>query len=256
MTEIRCGAPETIRATSLASLLHYHRDSAHTGCDDGEFRVPVVIATTQGAWQFGSGAVRRHIDSLSLVVGSPGDSYSCRHAARSANKGIAVSLKPGAIEEDIALFDKRVIDAAGLLRLFGRASRAASDDEFDSVVFTIFGEASCVSTATYERALRLRVERAKRFIELHAFEPLTISDIARELGLSPFTTIRQFRAATGITPHSYLLDVRLDAAKQRLLRTRDPVECIARSVGFDDLAYFSRFFKRRTGQSPSSFRAA
>jgi AraC family transcriptional regulator, transcriptional activator of pobA len=41
-----------------------------------------------------------------------------------------------------------------------------------------------------------------------------------------------------------------------LLRTSASVESIARSVGFDDLAYFSRFFKRRTGVTPSSFRAA
>jgi AraC family transcriptional regulator len=100
------------------------------------------------------------------------------------------------------------------------------------------------------------MQRAKRFIELHAFDQLRLADLAQELGLSPFTTLRQFRASTGKTPHKYVLELRLERAKQLLKKTGASVESIAKNAGFDDLAYFSRFFKQRTGHSPSSFRAA
>lgn len=85
---------------------------------------------------------------------------------------------------------------------------------------------------------------------------MRIADLASELGLSPFTVVRQFRASTGKTPYAYLLELRLERAKQLLAANSTPVQSIARKVGFEDLAHFSAFFKRNTGYSPSSYREA
>lgn len=256
MIDICCGATFLLRDSTLGYLFKYESDPAHSGEEEARFRSDIVIATPQGRWQFRSGVQRTNVDALSLVLGNAGDVYGCRHSRVQGNKSLAVSLKPGAIDPGFPLFGKRVVHANGIQRLFLRALQAANEDEFDSILFTIFAEASSLSLYPENAAGRLRIERAKRFIELHAFEQIKLADLANELGLSPFTTIRQFKAATGRTPHAYTLEFRLNAAKRLLLRTSASVESIAKSVGFEDLAYFSRFFKRRTGVTPSNFRAA
>ena len=99
------------------------------------------------------------------------------------------------------------------------------------------------------------MQRAKRFIELHAFERLRVTDIARELGLSPFSVLRQFRTANGKTPYTYLLELRLERAKALLAGTHTPIRDVGTKVGFAELSHFSRFFKAATGCSPSEFRS-
>lgn len=215
-----------------------------------------VIATMEGQWFFREGDAVAAIDRRVLVVGNTGDVFGSRNAPGQLPKGFALCLKDGAIEDGLSLFSRRVIDSGAIRRLFLRLAEAECDDEFDSLAFTIFTEASSDSLYPETLANRLRTERAKRYIERHAFESITLCEVACEIGLSPFTTIRQFKAATGRTPHAYLLEIRLDAAKRLLTGTNASVESIAKRVGFDDLAYFSRFFKRRTGITPSGFRAA
>jgi AraC-like DNA-binding protein len=256
---VGCGTLEPVRSSALASMYEYEygRQCAPAAVQDKHFELDVIVATTHGHWEFHGKTGPADIDGSSLMVGAAGDSYGCRHDPRSGDGNLAVCLLPGAIDPDVPLFGKQIVPSAGALRLLHRASHAETDDEFDSIVFTLFNEASMNSRdGTRPEAQTLRMQRAKRFIELHAFEQLRLADLARELGLSPFTTLRQFRAATGKTPHGYLLELRLAEAKRLLKKTTGSVESIAKNLGFDDLAYFSRFFKQRTGYSPSSYRAA
>jgi AraC-like DNA-binding protein len=257
--DVGCGMLEPVRGTTLASIYEYdynHR-CRPAKAEDKQFELDVIVATTRGHWEFRGNAGRADVDGAALMVGVAGDGYACRHDPKSGDSNLAVCLRPGAIDPDVKLFAKQIVPARGALRLLQSALRAATDDEFDSIVFTLFNEASLASTAPSKNgAATLRMQRAKRFIELHAFEQIGLADVAREVGVSPFTMVRQFRAATGKTPHSYLLEIRTERAKRLLTNTNAPVESIAKGVGFDDLAYFSRFFKQRTGYSPSSFRTA
>jgi AraC-like DNA-binding protein len=87
-----------------------------------------------------------------------------------------------------------------------------------------------------------------------ACKPLSIQDYATELGL----TLRELRDAikrtTGSTPQELVLTTRLNTAKALLAEEDLPVTAIARQVGYDDPAYFSRLFTSRVGQSPRAFR--
>ena len=94
------------------------------------------------------------------------------------------------------------------------------------------------------------------FIDRHYARPLTVAALARRARLSPFHFIRTFRAATGMTPHQYLRDRRLDRARHLLETTPMPVTEICEAVGFRSLGSFSALFRRATGQSPRAFRAA
>lgn len=245
-----------MRSTALITLETFDCDALHMLTHQSRLSSNTVIATTEGQWFFRTDDSEATIDRRVLVLGNAGDAFFCRRALNQAPAGFVLSLNHGAIEGSLSLFSRRVVDGGAMARLFLRLLETACTDEFDSLAFTLFTEVSSISLYPENVANRLRIERAKRYIELHAFEPLTLCDVAREIGLSLFTTIRQFKAMTGSTPHAYLLEIRLDAAKRLLVGTSASVESIAKRVGFDDLAYFSRFFKRRTGITPSGFRAA
>lgn len=65
---------------------------------------------------------------------------------------------------------------------------------------------------------------------------------------------RRFRAATGYSPVEYLQTLRIEEAKQLLETTHEPAEAVARRVGYEDVAFFRRLFKRRTGVTPARYR--
>jgi transcriptional regulator GlxA family with amidase domain len=90
-----------------------------------------------------------------------------------------------------------------------------------------------------------RAHAAARFIEAHAAEPLTLDTVAAHLALSTFHFVRVFRDAIGVTPHQYLMRVRLLRAIALLRDTRLPVTEVAYESGWSDLSTFNRTFRRR-----------
>jgi AraC-like DNA-binding protein len=63
-----------------------------------------------------------------------------------------------------------------------------------------------------------------------------------------------FKRSTGLAPHQYLGNIRLERAKQMLADGRAPIIEIAYEVGYANPSQFSAFFRKRTGLSPSEFR--
>jgi AraC-like DNA-binding protein len=83
----------------------------------------------------------------------------------------------------------------------------------------------------------------------------TIDALADEVAVSRATLARRFPAAVGDTPSAYLTRWRMDLASRRLRDTEDPIEVIARSVGYTSEYAFSRAFSRSRGQPPGRYRA-
>ena len=88
----------------------------------------------------------------------------------------------------------------------------------------------------------------------HRLDGMPIAKAAKELGLSERTLQRKL-AEAGTTFKDELADARIRAAKRMLLETEAPLTTIAFEVGCGSLQYFSALFRRRTGESPSAFRA-
>ena len=72
--------------------------------------------------------------------------------------------------------------------------------------------------------------------------------------MSPATLRRKCRAALGMAPKAFQLQIRVDQAKELLTITDLSIEEIAAHVGYDDSFYFSRIFNRRENCAPSEFR--
>jgi transcriptional regulator GlxA family with amidase domain len=83
---------------------------------------------------------------------------------------------------------------------------------------------------------------------------MSLDDLARAADLSPFHLLRVFRQAIGITPHQYLMRVRLQRAIALLRDTRLPITEIAYASGWADLSNFNRAFLRELRCSPRELR--
>lgn len=78
-----------------------------------------------------------------------------------------------------------------------------------------------------------------------------LSDLA---GITPSGLIWKFKTKLGTTPIDYLISLRIYLAKQLLSDTELSIQKIAEKCGFDNSYYFSSFFKKRVGTSPSIYR--
>lgn len=98
------------------------------------------------------------------------------------------------------------------------------------------------------------VQRAQDLIEERSGEPLRVTDLAREVAISPRHFVRRFKAATGSTPFEYVQRMKVEAAKQALESSRRPISEVATDVGYADVASFRNIFRRVTGVSPLEYR--
>ena len=78
--------------------------------------------------------------------------------------------------------------------------------------------------------------------------------LAERLCLSPSQLNRKLSAISGFTPSIYILNIRIERAKRKLLTEDKSISQIAEECGFNDIAYFSRIFKRETRATPSQYR--
>jgi AraC-like DNA-binding protein len=100
-----------------------------------------------------------------------------------------------------------------------------------------------------------RLNRAMDFIEDHLSEQVKLEDIAASVGLSRMHFASQFRRATGVRPHEYLLKRRIDRAQQLLRSSQQRVLDVALECGFQSHAHFATVFKKIVGETPASWRA-
>ncbi len=92
------------------------------------------------------------------------------------------------------------------------------------------------------------------YIEVHLADTLTLGVLAEVACLSPFHLSRSFRRAMGIGLHRYVVQRRIDRARQLVLDSDLAITQIAAAVGFESTAAFSTRFREFVGQSPSSLR--
>jgi AraC family transcriptional regulator len=88
----------------------------------------------------------------------------------------------------------------------------------------------------------------------HAGEEFNLNRLAEQAGLSRFHFQRLFKAATGVAPSRYHMDLRINEARRLLRETKMSVVDVALEVGYANPSHFARLFRRETGLSPSDYR--
>ncbi len=97
------------------------------------------------------------------------------------------------------------------------------------------------------------ITRVLELLHARHADPLPLPLLAQAAGMAPRTLVRAFRAATGLTPHAYQLDLRINAART-LLRTGDTPADVAHGLGFYDQSHFHHAFKQHVAVTPGSYR--
>ena len=85
-------------------------------------------------------------------------------------------------------------------------------------------------------------------------EKISIADMAKEAGLSQSHFMKFFKNTMGTSFVYYLNEYRLTMASRLLISSDSSILAIASEVGFENLSYFNRIFKKRFGQTPREYR--
>jgi AraC family transcriptional regulator len=99
-----------------------------------------------------------------------------------------------------------------------------------------------------------RQRRVLSFIEDNYESDLSLAELAGVAEMSTFHFAREFKRATGTTPHQYLIKLRVERAKRLLIESRIPLVEVSSRSGFSHQSHFTRLFRRLTGTTPQTYR--
>lgn len=95
--------------------------------------------------------------------------------------------------------------------------------------------------------------KAREYLHAHAHEDIGLDQLALATGVDRFRLTRAFKAAFGIAPHAYLVQLRLASARRMLARGEQPAT-VAMALGFADQSHLGRWFVRAYGLTPALYR--
>jgi len=249
----------------------YEEQHAHTS----------IAIVTAGSFQYRSGSRSAKQYELmtpgSLLLGNAGQTFECGHEHGNGDHCLSfqytqehfeqLAADAGAAVSKRRFPVLRVPPLRALSPVIARACAGTAEPvnaPWDELSIQLAGQAiQLASGVTPNRrgtqpGSEARVARSLRAIEHRPEAALTIENMALEAGLSPYHFLRTFQLLTGVTPHQYILRVRLRGAAGRLLNPSSDrsvsILDIALDCGFGDLSNFNHAFRAEFGLSPRRYR--
>lgn len=233
-----------------------------------------ISLVTRGSFEYRSDLGQRSLVPGALLLGNFGQCYRCGHDHGSGDECISFHFTPDLWEEIVAatpgarqLAFSRAAHPPDwkLAPLLARLETAVAPEILEEIAFDLAGAVLAATDAgsgapvrDLTRRDRVRIVEAVLTIEAEAEEgeaaPVSLAALARGAGMSRFHFLRLFRRVVGMTPHQFLLRLRMQRAATRLRQSRASVSQIAFQAGFGDLSTFNRQFKRIFGANPRAFR--
>jgi AraC-like DNA-binding protein len=100
----------------------------------------------------------------------------------------------------------------------------------------------------------LHIRQAKTIVDENYDTNITIPHLARQVGINEVKLKEGFKELYGNSIHTYLLQLRLEKAKQLLLTTTMPITDITYHIGYSHVTHFTTLFKKEFGLTPSEWR--
>lgn len=154
---------------------------------------------------------------------------------------------------------KTTVDVAQLKTAFFE-TRVLTKARYNATLRLLWSFAQHLSLVSNELVIKQAtaeppaVVKARAFIAEHLSEELSLEQVARASGMSPFYFCKVFKTATRLTFTDYVARARVETTKQLLLNPHTRVSEAAYAAGFQSLSQFNRVFRRIEGQAPSDYR--
>ena len=110
------------------------------------------------------------------------------------------------------------------------------------------------ATFSREPLAGFRLKRVIDYVRHNLHRPIYLAELAGVAGLSRMRFASQFRAATGFTPHEYILRQKIGRAQDLLLASRESIVSVALGLGFRSQTHFTTVFRKYVGGSPARWR--
>lgn len=258
---------ETLAASECASLTRFGHPpgaklptsfSAHEAAE--ESRINIVES---GCFRLKYGRHEWTLGAGSIFLSRPGEEYRYSHVAHAEPDtctvlGFSDARLPRLIEILRPL--PLVLPATNRLGFLHLQLSQTSHDQQESLdaIACEFVDAAALSAGGCDHLYRAsqlkwyaeRVTAARESIESDPAANHSLRDLAGRVSMSPFRFARVFRELTGVPPHKYVVQRRLQRAHD-LLQSGESVTDTCYAVGFNNLSHFIRSFRRAFGVAPS-----
>ena len=163
---------------------------------------------------------------------------------------------PAAVVEDAELAE-RICALHRQLEGPARGGRLARESRLLALLLSLasrHGRPRCAEDRHLGRQ-PIAARRARDFLAAHVAEDLSLSAVAAAAGVSRYHLVRVFRAAYGLPPHAWLMQLRLRLAQRRLVAGEAPA-AVAAALGFVDQSHLTRRFRAAFGVTPGLYARA
>jgi AraC-like DNA-binding protein len=193
------------------------------------------------------------------------DVQSIRHLdlhfdAEIISRRLMEEIDPSRLKDpQLLFFDPRILSLAELIAAEVASPKPLHDLYGDGLSLSLIIDVLKLTKTAPRRRSALapwQLRRVTDFIEANCLRNIRLEELASLTGLSPSHFSHSFKASTGMAPHQWQMNARLDRAKQ-LLESRDqPLTTIAVETGFSDQAHFTRVFRKHLGTTPARWQKA
>mgnify|MGYP005752094017 CR=1 FL=1 len=132
--------------------------------------------------------------------------------------------------------------------------RNAVNSVEDMWIYVEYLLVECITYKAISDEPKGAIEQVTQYINNHYGDELSRDTLADMVYLNPDYLSRKFKEEKGVSISSYIIEKRVEKAKERLCTTSMPINAVAMEVGYDNFAYFAKVFRTKTGLSPNEYR--
>nr|WP_269137371.1 AraC family transcriptional regulator [Pseudomonas sp. PGPR40] len=233
----------------------------------------LVGVTEQGVQQFNCRRVRHLSTPGKVFMLEPGEIHDGHAPTEEGFTYSMLYLDPHWLERELhALFEHAPTNSQpgfadtlsqdpSLATAIFQAFRALHEGDLrivrQSAIDTLLGALTCHldwrKRWAFDPRLPLVAQVARDYLHAHVYEDIGLDDLAQACGIDRFRLTRAFKAAFGLAPHAYLIQLRLSKARQLLARGESPAQ-VASVLGFADQSHMGRWFRRAYQLTPADYR--